>query len=55
MLRGQGDTSSRPRTSWRTPPLVYNVEQEREQEVFIEINDFDDCAEEKEDADFLTN
>ena len=34
------------------PTLVDSVEQEREQEVFIEVNDFDDCIEEKEHTDF---
>ena len=33
--------------STRTPSLIDSVEQEREQEEFIEINDFDDCIEEK--------
>ena len=36
----------------RTPPLV--VEQECEQEVFFELDDFDDSIKEKEDADFST-
>ena len=34
--------------------IVYNVEQELEHEVFIDLDDFDDCIEEKEDADFPT-
>ena len=45
----------RPRGQGRPgglPTLVESVEQEREQKVFI---DFDDCIEEKEDTDFLTN
>ena len=29
--------------------------QKREQAVFIELDDFDDCIEEKDDADFLTD
>ena len=33
--------------------LVDSVEQEREQEAFIEVDDFDDCIEEKEDIEFL--
>ena len=48
-------TSSRPRRSSRTPHLIDSVEQKREQEVFIEFDAFDDCIEEKEDADFSTN
>ena len=35
------------------PTLVNSVEQEREQEVFIELDDFDDSIEENEDIDFL--
>ena len=30
------------------------IKLEREHEVFIELNDFADCVEEKEDADFST-
>ena len=37
------------------PTLVDSVEQEREMEVFIELDDFDDCIEKKEDIDFLTD
>ena len=40
----------RPRGQGRPgglPTLVNSVEQEREQEVFIELGDFDDCIEEK--------
>ena len=33
---------------------IYNVEQEREHEVFIDLDDFADYIEEKEDADFST-
>ena len=33
----------------RTPPLVDSVEQEREQEVFIGLDDFDDCIEKDDD------
>ena len=43
--RGQGGPGG-------LPTLEESVEQEREQEVFI---DFDDCIEEKEDTDFLTD
>ena len=32
--------------------IVDSVEREREREVLIELDDFDDCTEEKEDADF---
>ena len=49
-LRGQGQADP----SWRTPPLIHRVEQESEQEVFVELDDFDDCIEEKEDADYST-
>ena len=35
--------------------IADSVEQEREQEVFIELEYFDVCIEEKEDADFSTN
>ena len=35
--------------------IVDSVEHEREQEVFIELDDFDDCIEENEDADFSTD
>ena len=35
--------------------LVDNLEQERKQEVFIELDDFDDCIEVKENTDFLTD
>ena len=48
----------RPRRQGRPgglPTLVDSVEQEREQEVFIELDDFDDCIEEKKDTDFLTD
>ena len=31
------------------------VEQEREQKVFFELHDFDDCVEEKQDTDFSTD
>ena len=34
--------------------LVDSVEQKREEKVFIELDDFDDCIE-KEDTDFLTD
>ena len=37
------------------PTLVDSIEQEREQEVFIELDDFDDCIEQKEDTDILTD
>ena len=47
--------SSRSKTSSKDPPLVESVEQEREQEMFIELGDFDDCIGEKEDADFSTD
>ena len=30
--------------------IVDSIEQEREREVLIELDDFDDCIEEKEDA-----
>ena len=32
--------------------IVNNAEQEPKREVFIELDDFDDCIEVKEDADF---
>ena len=32
--------------------IVDSVEREREREVLIELDDFDDCIEEKESADF---
>ena len=35
--------------------IVVGVEQERQQEMFIELDDFYDCIEEKEDADFSTD
>ena len=36
--------------------MVNSVEPEREQEVFIGLDDFDDyCVEETEDADFSTD
>ena len=38
---------AKPRTSSRTPPLVHSVEQKREQEEFVELDDFDDCIEEQ--------
>ena len=37
----------------RLPTLVDSIEQESEQEVFIELDDFDDCIEDEEDTDFL--
>ena len=46
----------RPRGQGRPgglPTLVDSVEQEREQEVFIELDDFDDCIE--ENTNFLTD
>ena len=48
----------RPRGQGRRrglPTLVDSVEQEREQEVFIGLEDFNDCIEEKEDTDFSTD
>ena len=39
--------SAKARTSSKTPPLVDSVEQEREQEEFVELGDFDDCIEEQ--------
>ena len=48
----------RPRGQGRfggLPTLIDCKEQEREQEVFIELDDFDDCIKEKEDTDFLTD
>ena len=35
--------------------VIDSAEQKREQEVFIELDDFDYCIEEKEDADFSTD
>ena len=35
--------------------IVNSVKQKREQKAFIEKDDFDDCFEEKEHADFLTD
>ena len=35
--------------------IVDSVELEREQEVLIELDDFDDCIAEKENADFSTD
>ena len=35
--------------------IVDSVEQESEGKVFIELDDFDDCIEVKEDADFSTD
>ena len=35
--------------------LVDSVEEEYEQEVFIELGEFNDCIEEKEDTDFLAD
>ena len=35
--------------------MVDSAEQEREQEVLIGLEDFDDCDEKKEDADFSTD
>ena len=32
--------------------IVDSLEQERQQEVLIELDDFDDCFEEKKDVDF---
>ena len=32
--------------------IVDSVEQEREREVLIKLDDFDNCIEKKEDADF---
>ena len=46
--RGQGRPGGLP-----TP--VDSIKQEREQEMFIKLDDFDDCIEEKEDTDFLTD
>ena len=37
------------------PTRVDSVEEEREQEAFLELDDFDDCIEEKEDTNFLTD
>ena len=37
------------------PTLVDSVEQERELEVFIELDEFDDCIEEKENTDFVSD
>ena len=49
--------------TWQVGPILPSasvdienrVEQEREQEVFIELDNFDDCIEKEEDADYSTD
>ena len=49
-----GEYSPEVPPSWRRACIADSVEQESEHEVFIELNDFDDCIE-KEDADISKN
>ena len=53
--RLQGQEQGLQNVSSRTPSLVDSIEQECEQEMFTELDDINDCIEEKDDADFSTD